>query len=407
MLFSGSPRAHKTLRLDIGRGALEGLTQAGWQSLTLLILIEVFLKPAGDKGEMAQALMFGAGFFGMVLAVFYTSAAGRWRADKSAWAAWPSFFAAAALGLSAAMPSAWTFVAAVGIGHMLLPLRIPFLTEIYHENYPARRRGTYHSMSLAAAQLTTVVFSYLAGKWLTADLEAWRWIMLIIAAGAAASGLLVGRIPSSPPRTERGAGLLTAFKWAWKDPVFGYLLAVWFIFGFANLWIMPIRISYLAGDLGLSPAAVAMLAAVIPEAARLVFLPLWAYLFDRMNFIVMRMLLNSFFAVGIWIFFTAETATGIALGALLHGIGFAGGRLAWALWVTKMVPQERSAQYMSVHLALTGVRGTFGPMLGFWTLGYIMRAGGGHAHLAAISCGLFILSILLLVPVIKHGRREE
>jgi hypothetical protein len=53
------------------------------------------------------------------------------------------------------------------------------------------------------------------------------------------------------------------------------------------------------------------------------------------------------------------------LAAITFGIATAGGDLAWTLWVTKVAPPARVADYMSVHTFFTGLRGLAAPLVGF------------------------------------------
>lgn len=75
--------------------------------------------------------------------------------------------------------------------------------------------------------------------------------------------------------------------------------------GFANLAMLPLRVEYLANPkykLELTVGMVAVLTGVVPNLARLVLSPVWGWLFDRMNFFVLRVTLNLGFAIGILTF---------------------------------------------------------------------------------------------------------
>jgi len=59
--------------------------------------------------------------------------------------------------------------------------------------------------------------------------------------------------------------------------------------------------------------------------------------------------------------------------------------------VTKIAPPEKTASYMSVHMALTGLRGTLAPFLGYWVLSYSTPSAVAILGmiLIAIACILF------------------
>ena len=194
------------------------------------------------------------------------------------------------------------------------------------------------------------------------------------------------------------------FKYTITDREFGYVLLTWFIMGFANLWVLPLRVDYIASTtygIEASPVIVALIITVIPETIRFLFIPFWARLFDRMNFIVLRMILNVLFGIGIALFFISKNLLVIGTGSALIGLAFAGGSIAWALWVTKYAPPGKVSAYMSVHVCLTGIRGTIGPIIGYWAAAQV-----GATMTGWISCGLMILATVMLLPEIKHGRKK-
>jgi predicted MFS family arabinose efflux permease len=129
---------------------------------------------------------------------------------------------------------------------------------------------------------------------------------------------------------------------------------------------------------------------------------MWGWLFDRMNFFVMRIILNVGFALGIASFFTGSSTTGLVLGAVIFGASNAGGEIAWSLWVTKFAPEDRVAEYMSVHTFFTGIRGIFAPILAFQLTQTL-----DIASIALVCAGLILLASLILVPEIKGQRQAQ
>jgi MFS family permease len=181
-----------------------------------------------------------------------------------------------------------------------------------------------------------------------------------------------------------------------EDPVFRITLISWMFMGFANLMMLPLRVEYLANpryQVALSAGTIALLTSVVPNLARLVMSPIWGWLFDRMNFFAMRVTLNVGFAVGILAFFASDTIPGFVFAAITFGIATAGGDLAWTLWVTKVAPPARVAQYMSVHTFFTGLRGLAAPLIGFALVArYPMTTLGWFA------AGSIVVGSLLLLP---------
>jgi hypothetical protein len=195
-----------------------------------------------------------------------------------------------------------------------------------------------------------------------------------------------------------------------EDRLFRQTLIAWMLLGFGNLMMVPLRVEYLANSaygwtlngLPLTTTLIAVLTGVVPNAARLVFNPFWGWVFDRINFFVLRMVLNVGFLLGILSFFLADSLPGLVVGAVFYGISHAGGDVAWSLWVTKFAPADRVADYMSVHTFFTGVRGVIAPVVAFQAVVFLPIQ-----LLAGISAGLILISIVLLIPEIRYGRGRQ
>jgi MFS family permease len=83
------------------------------------------------------------------------------------------------------------------------------------------------------------------------------------------------------------------------------------------------------------------------------------------------------------------------------GIALGGGKILWSLWVTKIAPAEKSPAYMSIHMALTGARGTLAPFIGYWILSQF------HAQAVARSGILLIVIACIAFECIRHHPRIQ
>ena len=95
----------------------------------------------------------------------------------------------------------------------------------------------------------------------------------------------------------------------------------------------------------------------------------------------------------------AETFAGLCAGAVLAGIGIGGSTIAWSLWVTKLAPEGRETEYMSAHVAFTGVRGATAPFLGYAVLDAVGFRGVGWTSAALIAA-----SMLIFASAARHPR---
>jgi hypothetical protein len=207
---------------------------------------------------------------------------------------------------------------------------------------------------------------------------------------------LLRRIPSRPLTVLDSRNPMRGLRYLRDDRVFRTTMIVWMLMGFANMMMMPLRIEYLANPvygLALTPQEIALLVAIIPALVRLVLTPAWGWLFDRMNFFVLRITINLAFAVSIFAFFTGDSWVGLVLGSIVFGIAISGGDVAWSLWVTKFAPPHLVADYMSVHTFFTGVRGVMAPLLAFQLIAVVSVATMG-----LICTSLIVIASMLLLP---------
>jgi hypothetical protein len=314
---------------------------------------------------------------------------------------------AISFALMAMVPVLPVFVLGSVLALTCLSAAIPLLTQLYQENYLPGERGSRFARTMMLRIVSAAVFSDLAGRFLSGHIDRFRWLLWSFAAAAGFAAFCVGRCPSRPLVASGGTHPFRALRYFRDDRLFRLTIISWMFLGFATLMMAPLRVEYLAnakygvkweGRL-LTAGTIALMTGVIPNIARLILNPVWGWLFDRMNFFILRITLNLGFALGIVSFFTTGSLAGLIIGAVLFGMANAGGDVAWSLWVTKFAPPERVADYMSVHTFFTGVRGVLAPLVAFQLVTLL------HPHvLGWISAGLILLGSALLVPEIKFGK---
>ena len=394
--LNSKTKTQKTYRCDLWRGGFEGVLSSGAQTFCLFIAIRYF-----NAGENTKALIAAAPFMGMFLSMVLLHYASLTNWKKSTWGALPSLVTGVCLVLAAWTESLTQFACMVIAGYICRSALLPFVTDIYGDNYPPDKRATYFSKPLLLSVGVAALSGFVGSWFLESDIKNYHWIFTFLGFCAIAKAFAIYSMPSKKVENTPHTHPFGNMKYVWLDKSFGYVLLTWFIMGFANLWTLPLRVDYItAPEWGIEGSAifVAMIITVIPETLRMLLIPYWASLFDRMNFVVLRMILNLFFGLGVLLFFVTSNPWVIGLGAALIGAAFAGGSIAWNLWVTKYAPPGKTGAYMSVHVSLTGIRGTIGPILGYWTVNQI-----GAQNIGILSCAMMFFATLMLIPEIKHG----
>jgi MFS family permease len=389
-----NPLRDTTFFYDRWRSLAAGVLETAGATFLLLIALRHF-----EAGPFVKSLLVAGGGMGMMVSPFSLAVFSRlgWRSSEAA--AFLYRVGAFAFGVAALFPILPVFVAGSIVALIAMYAAIPLLTQIYQEAYRDEERGKLFSRAFIIRIATTVFFSEAGGRFLTDHLARYQWMLLVYATAFAFSAWCVQRCVTGPLSSDTGARVGEGFSLAQKDRVFRDTLVAWMFMGFANLMMLPLRVEYLANPkygLALPTAWIAMIVGVVPNAARLLMNPIWGRLFDRVNFFALRVVLNFGFLAGVLTFFSGTTMTGLLLGSVIYGISNAGGDVAWSLWVTKIAPPERVAQYMAVHTFLTGVRAVIAPFAGFYALQImsIQTLGWGCA-------GMIFISILMLLPEIR------
>ena len=391
-----------TYRCECWRALSAGILETAGTVFLLLIAVRWY-----HAGPFAKAMVAGGGSLGLILAPWLVS-----RVEASGWPVAKAAARMAALGalslvVMALVPVPLVYVTGCVLAMTTSAAAIPLMTQIYQENYPEGERGRRFARTMMIRIATAALFSYVAGRALSSHLHQFRWLLLIFAAAFAGAAFCLSRCPSRPLTASGGTHPFHALRYARDDRVFRQTLIAWMFLGFALLMMAPLRVEYLAnarygvkwhGEL-LTASTIALLTGVIPNLARLILNPIWGWLFDQMNFFILRLTLNLGFALGILSFFVSGSVTGLVVGAVCFGISNAGADVAWGLWVTKFAPPERVAGYMAVHTCFTGVRGVVAPIVAFYLVSSLPLNVLGW-----ISVGLIAVGSAFLVPEIKFGK---
>ncbi len=280
----------------------------------------------------------------------------------------------------------------------------PLSTAMWQQNSPDHTRGSLFSRLMLWGMLSKVVFGVLFSCWLGSQIDRYWLIPVVFAVLLLMAGYCAFQIPTQAPRAQGRLHPGQQFGLIWKNKTFGALLLSWMLFGFANLALLPLRTEYLASGAefpAYAPMLVILLIDVIPTAMRLISVMFWGSIFDRFNFLILRAGLNCIFGLSTLLFFVPSLLCQ-AISCVLHGLAQGGGSLVWNLWVTKYAPAEQTADYMAVHVSLTGLRGILGPAVGFWLLGYCT-----FMQIALIAMGFTLLSLVPLITIYAREIRKN
>ena len=390
----------KTFRLENIRAFPAGVVETLGTTFSILIANRVF-----EAGAFAKASLVALPSLGLLLSLFVVQ--GVRRSGLSANYMLALIFVVAGVGFTISSFAGDRFeiyMLGMSIASVTLTLNLPLFSQIYRKHYPDEVRGRLFSMSAFVRKAFAVGTALLFGWLLTQSLDYYPVLLWSYAAASfmmAGSVMLVEKVSLSKSNRVK---LFDAFRHAGEDERFRKLLISWMILGLGNLLCFSLFVEYVTNKnygFSLDEAHVSVITTVIPETCFFIFVLIWGRLFDRMDFYVLRCLINLIFAAGIICYFMGSGLWALYIGIGLHGMAKAGGNVAWSLWVTKFADAEHVAEYMSVHTFLTGCRGLVAPFIAFPLL-----ASVGPTWVGGIGAGMIFIATTMLIPDLKSRDRS-
>lgn len=391
-----SSRLRTTVRHDAWRALFNGPLGAV-SSLALVVTVQHHLAGPQAKATLTSAPALGHLAAPFTLLLFALLATGAAQAQ-----AWMLLAAAACLALAGLGDAPWLLVGGVAAAVTLNNATLPFVMGYWRQNAPETSRGRWFATTVRWEVAGGLAATGLTAWWVGADAGRYRPVLLGGALCLALSAWFSARIPSQPLRPE-GRNPFRAMTWVWRDRSFGWVILAWSLMGFANLAASPLRAEWLANPAyGLSwrPDTITLVLVGLPALVRILFLPVWGRLYDQIDFLRVRALINVVWGLAMAVFFLPWWPCQFA-GAVLFGIGMAGGDIAWNLWVNRYAPPERAADYMGVHVCLAGARGLLAPWAAFHLLTSL-----SPGEVVRICAGLVLLSTAMLFYQPRTGAGE-
>lgn len=384
--------------LDLARSVPMGVLMPLEASLLVTIALKHFEAPGLVKGVVAAA-----NGVGLLATPLVTSWARRW--GRRVMLPVACLSALGVLGfLLGSLDTLALFTIGSVVGIATINAMYPLVTVSYERNFPPSELGRRVGWGMSLKVLVSAVVGLGMGAYMSAHPSRW-WIVTLLGAAACAALVVLHLRTPSGSLAEVGStqrAWLPHFELLAHDRRLRLTLTAWMLMGFGNLMLLPLRVEYLGNPrygIAASTATIAVLTVVVPSLVRLLSLPLFGLVFDRMSFFASRIMVNVLFAAYVAAFFTGTSTVGLVVGAMVLGVGSAGGDLMWSLWVTKFAPPGRTADYMGLHTFFTGLRAVSAPIVGFAVLGRVSL--GAVALLAA---ALMVAASLVLVPEARAER---
>lgn len=201
----------------------------------------------------------------------------------------------------------------------------------------------------------------------------------------------------SAPVMKPWHGPVVVWRVLRKDPMWARFMLWMFVLGLGNMLLGPILTIVLRDQFELGYLRSILITSSIMALVMPLSIPIWARYLDRSHVVRFR-------ARQTWMF--VGSATVACLGVLFHrvellyltavlqGIAYGGGTLAWNLGHVDFAPPTHTSQYMASHVTLNGIRGLIAP---FFAVG--LYNGGVSAGLSILGLGVTTTSAAAVLGV--------
>jgi Major Facilitator Superfamily len=268
-------------------------------------------------------------------------------------------------------------VAAAYVARILLSGIVTVRATVWGVNYPAQRAKVTGKVQTVTVTITSLIAIGL-GLAMQYNENAYRIFIpiggLIALAGVSSYARIRLRTERIILKNEQEltddnnkTSILSGFKVLKDDKDYRAYQICQLLIGFGNImsWAPFVIIAKQQFDIDYFWGI--MLTQVIPLMMMPFTIPLWAKLLDSVHIVQFRAIHSWIFVASMLCALVAGQANILWLlfaASVFRGIAFGGGALAWNLGHLQFVKADKSQDYMSIHVTLTGLRGLTAPFVG-------------------------------------------
>ena len=289
------------------------------------------------------------------------------------------------------------FVAAILTAQVLWCGIITIRASIWRLNYDRSARFAFAADNQAIVSLIHAVTGGTTGWLIAGNPGAFRWMLLVTSFCVVASLVRLRRV-----RVRREQRLLEAERDLARDgsfrlgrylailrddPLYRRYMACMMVLGTGNLMFTAPLILIMNRLLDLSSFSQVLITAALPTLIVPLSARRWARVLARDHVIGFRRRNSRWYAYAIAVAFAGvvlEVEWVLWLSAVVLGIAIGGGMLGWNLGHNDFAPEERVADYLGLHVSLTGLRGLAAPLIGVWFFGLLESIGPGLGRWALL-----------------------
>lgn len=361
-----SPAQRQAYWLLILASAFDGVTQG------ILLLQETIAKRALAASDLDIALI---GLIANATMILAAAVGILFNQRRKKWLLMAGLFLGRLIFLASALiTSSRIFLLFLFCYHALFAVQTPVLNSFFKVHIGSKR-GQAFAVSRMALMALSIVSSLTAGRVLDLSPRIYPWLLSAVAVTGTVTYIIFIYLDSL---VDYGSQPELSLRSRWDD--FRAMLAnrnfmmfetVFMTYGLAFMILVPVVPLMLLNVLRLSFFQMAQASGLYAQLFIMLSLPLAGLVYDRINIWKLwnwsLLMLVGYPGLMAAAYYTRQV--GLAYGGyVFYSLGVTGVMILWNLGSLKFAGDGDTLLYQGFHVALTGVRGLVGPLIGYWLI---------------------------------------
>lgn len=417
-----------TLRLFLAGAVLQGLWWAGY------LLIPYVLAKSLHASAGLITLSAILDNLGMFLALYWGHLLAS-RGQRRTYLVWAGILGRLVMVLTLLVQSAVQMTVLLAVVYFFAAMVYPAQNNIFEQNFRPTLRGRYFGLGTGIQNGVAVLASLGLGSILDRDPDLFRAVyaglgvcgflyLFLLSRAPVPDGTppeptpfrLLGALPLparavgpfTPGRIWRGLArpFADALRIYREDRAFNWFEINFMTYGAAFMCLSPVVPVFLTEQLKLSYHEISTARVLVGQIGVALLGPLMGRVMDRYH--PVRLCALAFFLLAF--FPVALDAAGIAgvgdalplvyLAFAIYSVGMAGVNITWNVGSMAFAPPGQGGYYQGIHVAMVGIRGTIGPLVG-----YGVYEVWGLRAVFWLAFGLFVAAAVSSVALWRSMRR--
>ncbi|MCP4144369.1 MAG: MFS transporter [bacterium] len=309
---------------------------------------------------------------------------------------------------------AW-FVVLVAMVNTFTAILYPAMNGIFQANIHPDRQGRYFGYGAFIQHTMVILSSLVIGKILSNDPTSYQYIYPVIGICGFVYMFILARLPRPEDDKTPDPEPWSIPKYSGKIPSFNLLLKpfqdarntfsidksfLWYemnfmLYGFAFMMLSSVVPLYFINKLNLGYDEITNARLLIASAGVALFGPLMGKLLDKYKpatLCCISFTILGFYPIALLAAEGSNWAAPVTMAYIafaVYSLGMSGVNVAWHIGSISFAPKGEGGYYQGIHVAMVGVRGIFGPLVG-----YLVMKIFGYYEAFAVTAVLFWLAAI-------------